>query len=88
MAGRCQLEIVFSPARPDLAGIGTRPDPGGFIYRVRSAVGKVHIGGSCQGLDPIKAFSQAKRAARNIGFTEWRTFNGGGPYHSLREDLA
>lgn len=80
---RCNLEIVFSPARPDLDGINARHDPGGFVYRIRNEAGTVHVSGSSRGLDPLKALATAKRAASAAGYSEWRSWNAGGPYHTI-----
>ena len=82
---RCQLEIVFSPARQDLAGIGSRLDLGGFVYRVRDDEGRLRISGSVNTLDPLTAFARAKRVASDAGFAEWRGWNAGGPYHKIEE---
>lgn len=83
---RCQIEIVFSPARTDLGDIpGMRADLGGFVYRIYTDAGVKRIGGSINTLDPLAALGRAKNVAASAGFTEWRSWNAGGPYHQLRE---
>lgn len=80
----CEIEVVFSPAREDLNDVpGLLPDPGGFVYRIRTETGGVCISGTSQGLDPLKALSRAKSAAKMAGFTHWRTKNTGGPHNLL-----
>jgi hypothetical protein len=73
----CEIEVIFSPPRPDLDTLGARHDPGGFIYRVRE-MGQVRICGSVRTLDPFAALARAKRAAAQAGFAEWRVWNAGG----------
>lgn len=80
---RCQIEVVFSPARPDLDGLGLRADPGGFVYRVRDDSGRVRVGGSASTLDPLAALHRAKRAAVAAGFKAWRSWNAGGAYVAI-----
>ncbi len=82
---RCQIEIVFSPARPDLDDIpGMRADTGGFVYRLYTEAGAKRMSGSVRTLDPIAALDRAKQAAKIAGFTEWRSWAAGGPYFKLK----
>lgn len=84
---RCQIEIVFSPARPDLNEIpGMRADLGGFVYRLYTEAGAKRMGGSINTLDPLAALARAKAIASSAGFTEWRSWNAGGPFHTLQRE--
>ena len=80
---KCKIEVVFSPPRPDLDGIGLRKDEGGFVYRIRDEKSVLRSSGSVSTLDPFKALRRAMESAHRLGFTHWRSQGAGGPYHDM-----
>ena len=81
---KCNIEIVFSPPRPDLEGLG-RPDSGGFIYRIRNEKDILHLAGSVRTMDPLRALKRAQTVSKMNGYTHWRSLNAGGPYHLMND---
>ena len=88
MDKRCQIEVVFSPPRPDLANVPSpRRDPGGVVFRLRREDGAVCVSGSVGTLDPFKALERAQHVALRGGFEKWRVWNAGGAYVKLNPQL-
>ena len=78
------IDVKFSPPDARLDGVpGLRPDPGGYVYRIRYTDGRLRICGTSSSDDASRALSVALYAARHAGFTHWMAQGETGDAHPL-----